>query len=140
MLLSASAQTSTGLYLKLGNKYSRHCARSNRRVSAMGQTQPTRKTMRRQARSNKTDTAQPPVSTPPDLRSMPVIALEREAGQQAGSPILAGTPNEIDPDLRHQMISEAAYQLYVDGGYRDGHELDDWLQAEAEVDRVLANQ
>ena len=40
----------------------------------------------------------------------------------------------------HRMISEAAYQLYAERGYVDGLELDDWLQAEAEVDRRLGGQ
>jgi hypothetical protein len=38
------------------------------------------------------------------------------------------------------MISEAAYRLYAERGYVDGLELDDWLQAEAEVDRSLGGQ
>jgi hypothetical protein len=38
------------------------------------------------------------------------------------------------------MISEAAYQLHAERGYVDGLELDDWLQAEAEVDRRLGGQ
>ena len=36
--------------------------------------------------------------------------------------------------------SEAAYQLYAERGCVDGLELDDWLQAEAEVDRMLGGQ
>ena len=46
---------------------------------------------------------------------------------------------DIDPDLRHRMISETAYQFYAQRGYVDGYELDDWLRAEAEVDRLLSN-
>lgn len=48
--------------------------------------------------------------------------------------------NEIGEELRHRMISEAAYQLYAERGYVDGLELDDWLQAEAEVDHMLSGQ
>ncbi len=50
------------------------------------------------------------------------------------------TKGEIGAELRHRMISEAAYQLYAERGYVDGLELDDWLQAEAEVDRRLGGQ
>lgn len=50
------------------------------------------------------------------------------------------TKGEIGDELRHRMISEAAYQLYAERGYVDGLELDDWLQAEAEVDRMLGGQ
>lgn len=38
------------------------------------------------------------------------------------------------------MISEAAYQLYLERGYVDGLELDDWLEAENEVERRLAGR
>jgi hypothetical protein len=51
-----------------------------------------------------------------------------------------GAKGEIGAELRHRMISEAAYQLYAKRGYVDGLELDDWLQAEAEVDRSLGGQ
>jgi hypothetical protein len=47
---------------------------------------------------------------------------------------------EIGGELRQRTISEAAYQLYAERGYVDGLELDDCLQAEAEVDRSLGGQ
>jgi hypothetical protein len=37
------------------------------------------------------------------------------------------------------MISEIAYHRYTDRGYADGYDVDDWLQAEAEVDHLLLN-
>ena len=37
-------------------------------------------------------------------------------------------PNEIQEQIRHR-----AYELYEQRGGEDGRELDDWLQAEAEV-------
>src|SRR5206468_3669094 len=91
-------------------------------------------TMRRQPRNNPTDAtdATPRSSSaPPDLPT-PITETDR--------PTLRGTREEIDPDLRRRMISEAAYKRYAERGCRDGYELDDWLEAEAEVDRVLANQ
>ena len=33
----------------------------------------------------------------------------------------------------HQEIAARAYQLYVARGRQDGHEVDDWLQAEYEL-------
>ena len=53
------------------------------------------------------------------LRSLPITIPESEAGNSTG-------------DLRHRMISEAAYQLYAQRGYVEGSELTDRLQAEAE--------
>jgi hypothetical protein len=38
------------------------------------------------------------------------------------------------------MISEAAYRLYAKRGCVEGFELEDWLQAEAEVDRQLGSR
>ena len=43
----------------------------------------------------------------------------------------------IDPAARHRLIAEVAYARYAARGYVAGHELDDWLQAEADVDRRL---
>jgi hypothetical protein len=51
-----------------------------------------------------------------------------------------GAQDQIDPDLRYRMISDVAYRRYVERGYADGGDMDDWLQAEAEVDHVLANR
>ncbi len=45
----------------------------------------------------------------------------------------------FDPDLRHRMISEAAYYLYAQRGYADGFDVDDWLMAEGQVDALIMN-
>ena len=52
---------------------------------------------------------------------------------------------QSDPDItwrgafsleqREAMIREAAYYHYAKRGYAPGHELDDWLAAEAELER-----
>lgn len=34
---------------------------------------------------------------------------------------------------RHERISQRAYALYVERGYRDGCSLQDWLDAEREI-------
>jgi hypothetical protein len=46
----------------------------------------------------------------------------------------------FDPDLRHRMISEAAYYLYSQRGYAEGYDFDDWLTAEAQIDDLLMNR
>jgi hypothetical protein len=55
------------------------------------------------------------------------------------TPFAEGVHDELDADLRHRMISEAAYFLYTQRGYEDGYDVEDWLQAEAEIDHVLLN-
>jgi Protein of unknown function (DUF2934) len=42
-----------------------------------------------------------------------------------------------NPSLE-QQIRNRAYELYVDRGREDGHELEDWLRAEAELSRMVA--
>ena len=51
-----------------------------------------------------------------------------------------------DPDItwrsafsleqREAMIREAAYYHFMKRGYAPGHELDDWLAAESEIERI----
>jgi hypothetical protein len=36
----------------------------------------------------------------------------------------------------HDQIRHRAYQIYLERGARPGHELDDWLRAERELQRV----
>ena len=47
---------------------------------------------------------------------------------------LAASPKSIAlPDGMWERISRKAFELWQDRGYRDGHDLDDWLDAEAIV-------
>jgi hypothetical protein len=43
----------------------------------------------------------------------------------------------IEPQVREAMISEAAYFRSAHRGFEPGHEVDDWLAAEAEIDAAL---
>jgi hypothetical protein len=69
-------------------------------------------------------------------RSVPIIAPDAHVDQ----PFVEGAQDDTDPDLRHRLISEAAYRLYAERGYADGYDLDDWLQAEAAVDHLLVDK
>jgi len=69
-------------------------------------------------------------------------APKRRARKQSAAldiPVEGGAQAVFDPDMRHRMISEAAYYLYSQRGYADGYDLDDWLQAEAQVDDLILN-
>ena len=72
--------------------------------------------------------------------SIAILAPEDEAGQAPDQPFAEGAQDAVDPDLRHRMISEAAFRRYTERGYADGYDLDDWLQAEAEVEHVILNR
>ncbi len=52
------------------------------------------------------------------------------------TPFEEGAHDTLDADLRHRMISETAYHLYAQRGYADGYDLDDWLQAETQIDHI----
>jgi hypothetical protein len=45
----------------------------------------------------------------------------------------------IEPQRRHAMICDAAYFLSERRGFCPGHELDDWLATEAEIDWALTS-
>ena len=45
-----------------------------------------------------------------------------------------------DPVQRHTMIAEAAYFRAERRGFEPGYELEDWLGAEAELDRALHSE
>jgi hypothetical protein len=70
-------------------------------------------------------------------RSVPIAELD--PGSEPDQPFEEGAHDAIEPDLRHRMISEAAYHLYAQRGYADGYDFDDWLTAEAEIDHLLLN-
>jgi hypothetical protein len=44
---------------------------------------------------------------------------------------------KLTPEARHALIAEAAYLRAERRGFEPGHETEDWLAAEAEVDALL---
>jgi hypothetical protein len=47
---------------------------------------------------------------------------------------LAASPQSIElPDGMRERISKKAFELWQERGYRDGYDLEDWLDAEAIV-------
>ena len=49
----------------------------------------------------------------------------------------AATPHFVGPEHRAALIARAAYFRAEQRGFAPGHELEDWLAAEAEVDAEL---
>ena len=66
-----------------------------------------------------------------------------EVGQKAASkrPVVAPSRAEGDPSIaseqREQMIAVAAYYRAERRGFQGGDPRQDWLEAEAEIDRIL---
>jgi Protein of unknown function (DUF2934) len=79
--------------------------------------------------------ASPPAAQHP--RSVATITLEAEAEQYPEQPFAEGLKDELDPELRYRVISEAAFHRQAQRGYDEGYERDDWLDAEAEVDHIV---
>jgi hypothetical protein len=61
----------------------------------------------------------------PSSGAIPNALLERSV-----APMAAG--------MRRTMIAEAAYYIAEQRGFGDGHELEDWLLAEKQIDAVLS--
>ena len=64
----------------------------------------------------------------------PKTAKPAEAGK-AGikSTISSNARAEMSPDELRKLVSEAAYYRAKQRGFTPGHEMEDWIQAEAEV-------
>ena len=75
----------------------------------------------------------PPVKNPP--ASPPKKRSSRKRAAQPSSE----TPYSsfIDPQQRAMLIAKAAYYRALRRGFAPGHETQDWLAAEAEVDTEL---
>ena len=48
-------------------------------------------------------------------------------------------PTEKSPHPTREEIELRAYQIYIERGCPDGHDVDDWLQAENELSEKYAN-
>ncbi len=53
----------------------------------------------------------------------------------AGTSPFPAFESELDPQVRHRMIAEAAYFRAEARDFISGFDVEDWLEAEAEVDQ-----
>lgn len=56
----------------------------------------------------------------------------------APTPLVTTQPTTESTSELQEQIHRRAYELYEQRGRDDGHELDDWLQAESEVTQQKA--
>ncbi len=82
---------------------------------------PAKKTTRRK-------TATPEVPEPTDNLALAVLQFEQSTTRFSMS---------IDPDVRRQLVATEAYFLAERRGFAAGHELEDWVAAEAVVESRL---
>jgi Protein of unknown function (DUF2934) len=74
----------------------------------------------------------------PSQRNARPTPAEAGAVEAAITPTAVAASQSIAPEQRQAMICDAAYFLSERRGFGPGHELDDWLAAEGEIDRLLA--
>ena len=72
-------------------------------------------------------------AAPVGAAAAPILDRAAEADQ----PFVEGAADALDPDLRHRLVSEAAFQHLEERGFAEGSEVEDWAEAEAEVDHTL---
>ncbi len=66
-------------------------------------------------------------------------AAGRKSGSRArGRKASTTSVMNVTPEVRRQMIAEAAYFRAEARGFAPGHELEDWLAAEQEVDLIIS--
>jgi hypothetical protein len=73
-----------------------------------------------------------PVASTPNARNTRKSTSSKPASKAA----VSATP-PIDPERRRALIAEAAYFRAERRGFAPGHEAEDWLAAEVEVDTAL---
>lgn len=81
--------------------------------------------------ANKAKPAMKPAS-PSKVKAAPKVASVKPAGVRTRKP--AGIPTE----QRTHYVEMAAYYIAERRGFAPGNPLEDWVQAEAEIDRLLA--
>jgi len=64
----------------------------------------------------------------------------RRAARSRKSPPATPAGARVTSEARRALIAEAAYLRAERRGFSPGHETDDWLAAEAEVDALLSEQ
>ena len=80
-----------------------------------------------------------PRAVPAHPRSTSLLPGETDTSPAPDQPFAEGVEDVLSPDLRHRLVSEAAFHHLAERGYADGSELDDWGQAADEVDHTLLN-
>ena len=65
----------------------------------------------------------------------PKSAVSRTAKQQ--SAVSISPPAPITAEERHRRIAQAAYYRALRRGFHGGADLEDWLESEAEIDRLI---
>ena len=72
-----------------------------------------------------------------DRKPAKAASRQKTARRSATSKTAPDRRTAINMDMRHAMIAEAAYYHAEKRGFAAGNELQDWLDAEMEIDMLL---
>ncbi len=75
--------------------------------------------------------------TPTRPGSVPIVDLDDTDLDQ---PFAEGARDALDADLRHRIVSEAAFHRLAERGYDESGGIEDWLEAEADFDHMLVSR
>jgi hypothetical protein len=70
-------------------------------------------------------------------KERPASAKAPRTARKTRTPAPPDARVEISPDELRKLVSEAAYYRAKQRGFTPGHEVEDWVQAEAEVLRRI---
>jgi hypothetical protein len=73
-------------------------------------------------------------------RSVKAAQTEQRTAAPVPNAAAAGLNQDQDQAARQRMVAEAAYYRAQNRGFAPGYELDDWLDAEAEIERRYATR
>lgn len=76
-------------------------------------------------------------SPTPRKASEPAQSKKRTSAQPTPVSMRAAAPG-VAPELRLLMIAEAAYYIAEHRGFEVGHDVEDWLVAESQIDAAIA--
>jgi hypothetical protein len=79
----------------------------------------------------------PDAPNPTDSTSSPKGAAARRPPRSRQSPVVAPPRASVTAEARRALIAESAYLRAEQRGFAPGHETEDWLAAEVEVDALL---
>lgn len=65
------------------------------------------------------------------------VAKKKTVSKKASSKTNEPTDLNLSPEERWRMIAIAAYHRAEKRGFAGGHELEDWTEAEREIDKLL---
>jgi hypothetical protein len=93
---------------------------------------------RRTATPGRTTVGKGERGMPPREAPTPEAMTQASSSLPSTAPAARNAPIEVTHEVRYRMICEAAYLRAERRGFTPGGEVEDWLAAEEEVDRLLS--